>query len=107
MVIEMPSAFPIPAKGTINYQFIRVKGNITEDTWVEAAEMRPSNPKVLHHGKVWVLPPGSHWMEGAVLASLTKNKKPPATVRWKATIFLANTIPDWVRKFSISAARRS
>ncbi len=68
MVIkEMPSAFPIPAKGAINYQFIRVKGNIAQDTWVEAAEMRPSNPKVLHHGKVWVLPPGSHWMEGAVL----------------------------------------
>jgi hypothetical protein len=67
MVIEMPEAFVIPAKGTVNYQFIRVKGNITEDLWVEAAEMRPSNPKVLHHGKVWVLPPGSKWMEDAVL----------------------------------------
>jgi hypothetical protein len=67
LVIEMPSAFPIPAKGTINYQFIRVKGNIAQDTWVEAAEMRPSNPRVLHHGKVWVLPQGSHWMEGAVV----------------------------------------
>ena len=27
--------------------------------------MRPSNPKVLHHGKVWVLPPGSKWMADA------------------------------------------
>src|SRR3984893_18147565 len=67
MVIEMPEAFVIPAKGTVNYQFIRVKGNITEDLWVESAEMRPSNPKVLHHGKVRVLPPGSKWMEDAVL----------------------------------------
>ena len=66
MVIEMPEAFPIQAKGTINYQYIRVKGNITQDLWVEAAEMRPSNPKVLHHGKVWVLPPGSKWMADAV-----------------------------------------
>ena len=66
MVIEMPEAFAIPAKGTVNYQFIRVKGNITKDLWVEAAEMRPSNPKVLHHGKVWVVPPGSRWMASAV-----------------------------------------
>jgi len=43
-----------------------VKGNFTEDKWVSAAEMRPGNPKVLHHGKVWVRPPGSRWMEDAV-----------------------------------------
>src|SRR5207253_830116 len=66
MVIEMPEAYPIPASGTVNYQFIRVKGNITQDLWVEAAEMRPSNPKVLHHGKVWVLPPGSRWMADSI-----------------------------------------
>ena len=31
-----------------------------------AAEMRPGDPAVLHHGKVWVRPPGSKWMENAV-----------------------------------------
>ena len=66
MVIAMPEAFHLPAKGTINYQYIRVKGNITEDMWVTAAEMRPGNPKVVHHGKLWVLPPGSKWMADAV-----------------------------------------
>jgi hypothetical protein len=33
--------------------------------WVVAAEMRPGDPAVLHHGKVWVRPPGSKWMEKA------------------------------------------
>jgi hypothetical protein len=66
MVVEMPQDFHIPAKGTINYQYILVKGNFPEDVWVSSAEMRPGNPKVLHHGKVWVRPPGSHWMENAV-----------------------------------------
>jgi hypothetical protein len=65
MVIEMPDEFQIPATGTINYQYIRVKGSFPEDLWVEAAEMRPSNPAVLHHGKVWVVPPGSKWMADA------------------------------------------
>ena len=66
MVIEMPKDFQLQAKGTIDYQFILVKGNFTEDVWVKEAEMRPGNPKALHHGKVWVRPPGSHWMEHAV-----------------------------------------
>ena len=43
-----------------------VKTNFKEDMWVIAAEMRPGNPPVLHHGKVWVRPPGSKWMEKAV-----------------------------------------
>jgi len=66
MVVEMPKAFPIPAKGTIDYQYIVVKGNFTEDVWVTDAEMRPGDPRVLHHGKVWVRPPGSHWMANAI-----------------------------------------
>jgi hypothetical protein len=65
-VIEMPRAFELPASGTIDYQYILVKGDIKEDLWVKEAEMRPSNLAVLHHGKVWVRPPGSHWMENAV-----------------------------------------
>jgi len=66
VVVEMPKAFDLPAKGTINYKYILVKANFKEDMWVEAAEMRPGNPSVVHHGKVWVRPPGSHWMEKAV-----------------------------------------
>ena len=65
IVIEMPKPFHLKATGTIDYQYVLVKGNFTEDLWVTAAEMRPGNPKVLHHGKVWVRPPGSRYMENA------------------------------------------
>jgi len=65
IVIEMPKAFELPARGTINYKYVLVKGNFTEDLWISAAEMRPGNSKVLHHGKVWVRPPGSTWMSKA------------------------------------------
>src|SRR5438874_4017297 len=41
MVIEMPNEFKIPATGTIDYQYMLVQGNITEDIWVKQAEMRP------------------------------------------------------------------
>ena len=49
MIIEMPKAFQVKAKGTINYQYILVKANFDEDKWVVAAEMRPGNAKVVHH----------------------------------------------------------
>jgi hypothetical protein len=66
IVVEMPKPFELPAQGTVNYKYIVVKANFTEDLWVSAAEMRPGNTKVLHHGKVWVRPPGSTWMASAV-----------------------------------------
>ena len=66
VVFEMPKPFELPARGTINYKYVVVDTNTKEDMWVVAAEMRPGNPAVLHHGKVWVRPPGSKWMEKAV-----------------------------------------
>ena len=65
MIIEMPKEFHVPATGTINYQNIKVKVNFPEDVWVVAAEMRPGNPKVVHHGRVSVLPPTSSYMAKA------------------------------------------
>jgi hypothetical protein len=66
MIIEMPKPFQVAATGTINYQDFLVKVNFPEDTWVVAAEMRPGNPKVLHHGRVIVRPPGSRFMANAI-----------------------------------------
>lgn len=66
MIIEMPKDFQVAAKGTINYQNIRVKVNFPEDMWVVAAEMRAGNPKVVHHMRAIVLPPTATWMAKAV-----------------------------------------
>jgi hypothetical protein len=74
VVIEMPKAFELPARGTINYKYVVVKTDFKEDMWVVAAEMRPGNSQVLHHGKVWVRPPGSKWMERAVPGEAYENE---------------------------------
>jgi len=66
VIVEMPKPFQLPASGTINYKFVLVKTNFDRDMWIESAEMRPGNNEVLHHGKVWVRPPGSHWLENAI-----------------------------------------
>ncbi|HJV95496.1 MAG TPA: hypothetical protein VJ608_05635 [Albitalea sp.] len=74
VVVEMPKPFVLPARGTINYKYVVVKTNFPEDMWVVAAEMRPGDPAVLHHGKVWVRPPGSKWMEKAVPGEAYENE---------------------------------
>src|SRR5580704_9830716 len=63
--IEMPAEFHVPATGTIDYQYMLVKTNFPEDMWVSAAEMRPGNSKVVHHGEAWIRPPGAKWMADA------------------------------------------
>src|SRR5579864_230952 len=65
LVIEMPNEFHVPATGAIEYQYTLVDYTFTEDTWIAAAEMRPGNSQVVHHGEVWVRPPGSKWMASA------------------------------------------
>jgi hypothetical protein len=66
MIIEMPKDFHVPASGTVSYQNILVKVDFPEDRWVVAAEMRPGNRQVLHHGRVLVRRPGMAFMKDAV-----------------------------------------
>ena len=54
VVFEMPEEFPVPASGTINYQYIPVATNFAEDRWVEMAEVRPGDRSVVHHAIVMI-----------------------------------------------------
>ncbi len=65
MVLEMPVDYRVPASGTIDYQYIMIPGNFTEDKWVRMAEVRPGNRAVVHHVIAFVRPPGSNWMKDA------------------------------------------
>lgn len=107
MIVEMPKDFPIPATGTINYKFIRVKGNFTEDLWVTAAEMRPGNPAVVHHGKVWVVPPGSKWMANAVPGEAYENQEMGRTAEGDGNDILGKFNPGLgAQRFDIDGAAK-
>jgi hypothetical protein len=61
-VIEMPQAFAMPAAGAVEYQYIVVPSGLTEDKWIQAVEVRPSNRGVVHHAVVYLREPGSRWL---------------------------------------------
>ena len=64
-VFEMPHDFAVPAKGTIEYQYIVIPSGFTKDTWVQAAEARPGNRALVHHIIAFVREPGSKWLSKA------------------------------------------
>jgi hypothetical protein len=87
VIVEMPHPFQVPATGDVDNYYIIAKGNFTEDTWLSSAEVRPSNRQVVHHMRVWIRPPGSHWLEGldyGVPMSLTEAFKKPRVAAARA-----------------------
>ena len=65
LVLEMPNAFDVPATGQVEYQYIILPTNLTQDMWIQANEVRPSNRAVMHHVIAFIREPGSKWMADA------------------------------------------
>jgi peroxiredoxin len=57
-VFSMAKEFKVPATGVLDYQRFVVDPGFKEDVWVQAAECRPGNRKVVHHILVYILAPG-------------------------------------------------
>jgi hypothetical protein len=65
IVVTMPKDVDLPATGIIDQQNVLVYAHFEKDMWVKAAEVRPGNPRAVHHMKAWIRPPNSLWMKDA------------------------------------------
>ena len=65
IIVTMPKDIEIPATGVIDQSNVLVSVHFEKDMWVKAAEVRPGNPKTVHHMKAWIRPPDSPWMKDA------------------------------------------
>jgi len=57
LVVSLPEDYPIPADGTIDYKYFEVPTNLTEDKWIQAYQVRPGTPAVVHHVIVYARTP--------------------------------------------------
>jgi hypothetical protein len=48
LVLTLPE-YKVPADGFVEYEYIEVPTNLTEDKWIQALEVRPGNREVVHH----------------------------------------------------------
>jgi len=99
LIFEVPTAFEIPASGTIDYQYVIMHTGLTEDKYVQTAEARPSDRERTHHIIAFIREPGSRWFKDAPIgvAFVPEKGKDGAAVAFGGD-FLAGyapgTIPD-------------
>lgn len=58
-VFTMTEDFQIPATGVVEYQYLRLPTNITEDKWIQAIEIKPQARAHVHHVLAYTQPTGS------------------------------------------------
>jgi len=63
-VFEMPRPCPIPARGSVEYQYVILPLHFSEDKWIERVEVKPGNRATVHHAVVYIREPGSKWLAG-------------------------------------------
>jgi hypothetical protein len=56
-VFAMTENYPVPAGGTIDYKHFEVQTNFPEDRWIQAYEVKPGTPAVVHHVIVYARVP--------------------------------------------------
>jgi hypothetical protein len=49
VVLSLPKEFKIPASGVVQYQYFTIDPGFKEDTWIQAAEVRPTQRAQVHH----------------------------------------------------------
>src|SRR4029453_260312 len=81
LIIPMPVDCEVPAEGELPMQNFYVPVPFKEDRWVEAVELRPGNPAVVHHSiaNVTRLPEGTKIVDGRAVrdgASSSLNSQP-------------------------------
>lgn len=57
IVIPLPETFTLEATGPDEYQYFEVDPGFKEDVYVQMAEARPDNRKIVHHIIAFVVPP--------------------------------------------------
>jgi hypothetical protein len=62
---ELPTAIDVPASGIVDYTYVVIPTNFTEDRWVQFAEVRPGAREAVHHVLVFLRPPGNNFMKEA------------------------------------------
>ena len=59
VVLIMDEDYALDASGPDEYQLFEIPTNFTEDKYIQMAEARPGNRKIVHHIIAFVIPPGA------------------------------------------------
>lgn len=61
LVVEIPTGFPIPKAGSVDYVWMATDLGLKEDRWIEKVEVRPGARAAVHHALVIAREPNSSY----------------------------------------------
>jgi mono/diheme cytochrome c family protein len=76
-IFAMQEDYPVPASGEIAYQYLEVPTNLTEDKWIQAFEVKPGDPKAVHHVIVYARSPAQPGSSKARAHGASKKRPAP------------------------------
>jgi hypothetical protein len=65
VVYELPAPIDVPASGVVDYTYVVIPTNFTEDKWIQFAEVRPDARSAVHHVLAFLRPPGNSFLKDA------------------------------------------
>lgn len=65
MIFKMPTPYNVPDHGIVEYTYLVMPLNFTEDKWVQLAEIRPTARQAVHHVIAYIRAPDSPWLREA------------------------------------------
>ncbi len=82
VVFSLPEDQDVPASGVVDYRYVTIPTNFTEDRWIVGGEIRPGDRSVVHHVIVFAADPQGTQRPPAGL----QIKLPPADPAFQAAV---------------------
>ncbi len=76
LVLTMVETHQLPADGYIDYKYVTLPHVFTDDTWVQAIQILPDNPSVVHHCNILSIPVGGDWRKAAFITGKVPGSGP-------------------------------
>ncbi len=76
LVLTMVETHHLPADGYIDYKYVTLPHVFTDDTWVQAIQILPDNPRVVHHCNLLSLPIGGDWRKAGFITGKVPGSGP-------------------------------
>ncbi len=76
LVLTMVETHDLPADGYIDYKYVTLPHVFTEDMWVQAIQILPDNPRVVHHCNILTLPLSGDWRKAGFVTGKVPGSGP-------------------------------
>ncbi len=68
LILQLPKPIKVQATGFMDYEELSIDPGVSDEKWISAVEIRPTDPSVVHHVLVWAIPKGQKFDQALALS---------------------------------------